>query len=61
MKQMYVFDKINNDIKEVAVINYVEEAVLLWTNSKGARATTPRKFSDIEMIDNNLERGERDV
>ncbi len=52
MKPMYVFDKLNGDKKEVAVINYVEQHALLWTNSSGnVRATTERWFHQIEALE----------
>ena len=49
MKTIKVLDKIHNDIKEVAVINYIEKYVLLWTGNK-ARITVKRWFDDIEEI-----------
>lgn len=51
MKPMYVWDKLNGDKKEVALINYVEEYVLLWTNTPRARATTERGFHQIEVLE----------
>lgn len=54
MKPLYVFDKLNHDRKEVASINYVEEMALLWTNSTGtARATTVRRFDQIESLESD--------
>lgn len=51
MKPMYVYDKLNGDKKEVALINYIEEYVLLWTNSQGSvRATTERWFDQIKEL-----------
>lgn len=52
MRPLYVYDKLNGDKKEVAMINYVEGYALLWTNTKGtARATTERFFDQIEDLE----------
>ena len=51
MKPMYVYDKLNGDEKEVAMINFVEEYILLWTNTTGARVTTERRFDQIKELD----------
>lgn len=51
MKPVYVYDKLNGDKKEVAMINFIEEFVLLWTNSDGARVTTERWFDQIEALE----------
>lgn len=51
MKPIYVYDKLNGDKKEVALISFIEEYVLLWTNTKGARATTERWFHQIEFLE----------
>jgi len=51
MKPIYVYDKLNGDNKEVALINFVEEYVYLWTNTKGARATTKRWFDQIKALE----------
>ncbi len=51
MKPMYVYDKLNGDTKEVALINYIEQYVLLWTNSERVRATTERWFDQIEILE----------
>lgn len=53
MKPICVYDKLNGDKKEVAVINYVEGWALLWTNSTGARATTKRWFDQIETLESD--------
>jgi len=52
MKPIHVYDKLNGDTKEVALINYIEQYALLWTNSKGSvRATTERQFDQIEYLE----------
>lgn len=51
MNPIFVYDKVNMDIKEVALINFVEEYVLLWTNTEKARATTKRWFDDVEELE----------
>ena len=43
-------DKVHNDIKEVAVINWVEQTVLLWNKRGNVRITIKRNFDDIELM-----------
>lgn len=54
MKPIKVWDNIHQDEKEVAVINYVEAYVYLWTNTEGARATVQREFSDIKSNEKQM-------
>jgi len=54
-------DKIHGDIKEVAVIDWVSEKVLLWNKSGSVRITVERNFDDVVLVDTlESEVGEND-
>lgn len=44
------WDKIHEEMKEVAAINFVEKAVVLWTTGKHARATIFRDFENVILM-----------
>jgi len=44
------WDKIHKDIKEVALINWIENTVLLWNKRGNVRITIKRHFDDIELM-----------
>jgi len=46
-----VWDKIHKEIKEVAVINWVENIIILWGCRRGGiRATVKRFIDDVELM-----------
>jgi len=56
------FDKVHKDTKEVAVIDWINEIVLLWNKAGNVRMTIKRDFEQVELVEliepDKIERGE---
>lgn len=44
------YDKVHRDVKDVAMIDWVEEVVLLWNRSGSVGVTVARDFDQVELM-----------